>query len=133
MESASEQQPTASSRPPPGRPFPKGVSGNPAGRPRITPQERATRATLEKLLEKRLGAALAVLDKAMKSNDLQSALRAAVDVMDRVNGKAVQRVDATITETAPVVQVTPEMLRLAAQRLLAAQATDAQEVPGADR
>jgi len=112
--------------------FRPGVSGNPNGRPRKPPEVRAvelaTRQSLDAHLEKRLGNALKVLDNALKSADDVLALRAAVDVFDRVGGRAVQKVEQTITNIDEVRRPDLQQLRLAAQRLLAASATDAHEV-----
>jgi hypothetical protein len=125
METAGQQRKTAT-----GRPFVPGVCPNPKGRPRKTDAqretERVTRKTLDAALERMLGPALAVMHRALKSNDEALALRAAVDIADRVGGRAVQRTElnAQINGPESVRQVTPQMLRMAAQRLLASQATD---------
>jgi hypothetical protein len=69
-----------------------------------------------------------VVEKSLRSKDQQIALRAALEVLDRSVGKAVTRIEGTLTAGEPVVQVTPELLQAAARRLLAASAVDAQEV-----
>jgi hypothetical protein len=104
----------------PGNP---GGPGRPAKSPATRNMERMTRAQAQAALEGLVGPALKVLHRALKSKDEALALRAAVDVFDRTQGKALQRVEGTITNET-VIQATPEMLKLAAQRLLAASATD---------
>lgn len=113
--------------------------GNPGGpgRPRksqaVRELERVSREQATAVLEKLAGPALRVLQKALAGKDTALAVRAAIDVLDRTQGRAVQRVDANISESPAAVNVSPEMLKLAAQRLLAASAEDASEVRDADR
>lgn len=108
--------------------FVKGQSGNPRGRPRkdaaLRQLERVTREQAAAVLERLAGPALKVLERAMKGKDEALAVKAAVDILDRTQGKAIQKIDATLTNTDPVVTVSPEMLKLAAMRLLAANADD---------
>ena len=70
-----------------------------------------------------------LMDEALKSKDPAISLRAAVEVLDRGLGKATQRIEGSFTGPETVTQVSPEMLRLAAQRLLAADATDVEPRP----
>lgn len=97
------------------------------GRPRKTDAQRAaeivTRQAAEAAIERLLGKAVLVVEKALKAKDPAIGLRAAFDVLDRSLGKPTQRIEGNITGE-PVIQATPEMLRLAAQRLLAASAVD---------
>jgi len=99
------------------------------GRPRKSDAARAaeivTRAAAEAAIEKLLGKAIVVVERSLKSKDPAVGLRAALEVLDRGVGKATQRIEGSFTNEA-VIQATPEMLRLAAQRLLAASAVDAE-------
>jgi hypothetical protein len=72
---------------------------------------------------------MVVVEKSLRSKDEALALRAALEVLDRGIGKAMQRIEGTFTSGEPTTQVTPEMLRLAATRLLAASATDIESRP----
>jgi hypothetical protein len=134
MEAGTQQAKSNGRQPPPasGR-WKPGQSGNPDGRRAKTPEyrdlERITRQQAQLALEQLVGPALAVLHRALKSKDQQIALRAAVDVIDRTQGKALQRMEGSFTGPETVTHVTPEMLRLAAQRLLAAEATDVETQP----
>jgi hypothetical protein len=112
--------------------FPPGVSGNPGGRPKRSELDKLTvkltRATALAAVERLLSKAVDVVEKSLRSKDQQIALRAALEVLDRSVGKAVTRIEGTLTAGEPVVQVTPELLQAAARRLLAASAVDAQEI-----
>jgi len=94
--------------------------------------ERVTREQATVVLEKLAGPALRVLQKALAGKDQQLAVRAAVDVLDRTQGKALQKIDASITANETATTVDVAMLRAAALKLLAAQAVDAQETSSAD-
>ncbi len=111
--------------------FVKGQSGNPGGRPKKPAEqlalERITREQASVALERLVGPALKVLDKAMKGSDEALAVRAAVDVLDRTQGRAIQRVDANVTNIDEVRRPNLELLQAAARRLLAASAVDASE------
>jgi hypothetical protein len=113
--------------------FKPGVSGNPGGRSKKSEAQRAvevvTRAQAQAAIERLLGKALAAVEKSLRSKDEALALRAALEVLDRGIGKAMQRIEGTFTSGEPTTQVTPEMLRLAATRLLAASATDIESRP----
>src|SRR4051812_2305772 len=63
-----------------GRPFPKGVSGNPGGRPRSL-------AEVEELARKRAPKAVRRLTQLMDSDDDRVALAACVALLDRGYGK----------------------------------------------
>jgi hypothetical protein len=113
--------------------FPPGVSGNPGGRPKRSEVDKLTvkltRATAQAAVERLLSKAMVVVEKSLRSKDEALALRAALEVLDRGIGKAMQRIEGTFTSGEPTTQVTPEMLRLAATRLLAASATDIESRP----
>ena len=132
MEQTTEQKPKQRGYCPGTVLFKKGQSGNPAGRkpkpPEVRALERITREQASVALERLVGPALRVLERAMKSGDEALALRAAVDVVDRTQGKAIQRIDANVTNNE-VRRPTPELLEMAARRILAlraAEATDAE-------
>jgi len=94
------------------KPFPKGVSGNPAGRPKKLPE-------LDKLLADVLGeekdgvtAAEAIL-KALRAKAAKGDIRAAEVLLDRGWGKAKQQVDMTTNgkELPPqTVHITREVI-----------------------
>jgi len=113
--------------------FPPGVSGNPGGRPRRTEVEKLTvkltRQEAQASVERLMGKAIQAVERALKSKDPAISLRAAVEVLDRGLGKATQRIEGTFSGPETVTHVTPEMLKLAAQRLLAAEATDVETRP----
>ena len=125
---------TAQRAKPRGRPFVPGAPRIQAGPGRkvktdeLRQLERMTRQQAQIALEGLVGPALKVLHRALKGKDQTLALRAAVDVIDRTQGKALQRIEGTVGVEA-VTQVSPEMLKLAAQRLLAASATDIEARP----
>lgn len=109
--------------------FKKGQSGNPAGRKRVTPEERQakllSRDAAQKAVEALMGDALKVIKRGLRDPDVAVSGKFAFDVLDRSLGKAAQRVIADINTVEHVTTVSPELLRLAAMRLLAANAPDA--------
>jgi len=112
--------------------------GNPGGpgRPRKPQEQRAleriSREQATLALEKLVAPALRVLENAMRSDDYALAIRAAVDVLDRTQGRATQTIAATVTSVESATLVSVEQLQAAARKLLASQATDVQEVEHAD-
>lgn len=83
-----------SNRRPPGRPFPKGKSGNPGGRPKLTPEELEAR-TLAKQHTKE---AIETLVGIMQDKKASPAARvsAACEILDRGHGKAPATIEASI-------------------------------------
>lgn len=85
--------------------FPKGVSGNPKGRP-PTPQALvdAVPAACQYLID--------VLSGAVPVDHTAERLQAARDILDRVIGKAPQAVEATVTsEVTPAMQALLDLAR----------------------
>ena len=95
--------------------------------------EQLSKAQAQAAIERLMGKALARVEKELRGSDAQLAIKCAFGVLDRSLGLPMQRIDASITTNETATLVTPEMLRLAAMRLLATQATDAQEHGHADR
>ena len=91
-----------SSKKPRGKAFPKGVSGNPGGRPRRTEEEvELISACKEKTKE-----ALDVITKLMTSSKQDTVkLGAATYIIDRGWGKATQIINANVNAR---IDVTPE-------------------------
>lgn len=82
----------------PGRPFEKGKSGNPRGRPKIPPDVRD-------MFKAATPAAAKLLIKTIDDEDAPLALRmdAAKTVIDRVYGKATQPIDGNLDATLQIV------------------------------
>ncbi len=133
MESASQEHEPAPRRVP-GKPFQSG--GDPrrhmAGRPRkndeIRQLEKRSRQYTMEALERLVGPALLTLQRAIRSKDDATSLRAALRVIEYSAGLPVSTVNANINSTESVTVVSPAMLRLAAARLLAASAEDVEAV-----
>ena len=70
-------------RKPGGRPFPKGVSGNPGGRPKTDPEVKA-------ILKAAAPDAARRLVEMMYSDNEKIAMWAITDILDRTQGKAIQ-------------------------------------------
>lgn len=69
-----------------GRPFPKGVSGNPGGRPKTDPEVKA-------ILKAAAPDAARRLVEMMYSDNPKIAMWAITDILDRTQGKAIQAQD----------------------------------------
>jgi len=95
--------------------------------------EKLTKQGAQLAVEALMGKALVAVERSLRSPEPNVRLRAALSVLDRGLGMPTQRVDATITSNETATLVTVDQLRLAAMRLLATQATDAQEASSADR
>jgi len=103
-----------------------------AGRPRkndeIRQLEKRSRQYTMEALERLVGPALLTLQRAIRSKDDATSLRAALRVIEYSAGLPVSTVNANINSTESVTMVSPAMLRLAAARLLAASAEDVEAV-----
>lgn len=69
-----------------GRPFPKGVSGNPGGRPKINPE-------VKEILKAAAPEAARLLVEMMYNENPKIAMWAITDVLDRTQGKPIQAQD----------------------------------------
>ena len=85
-----------------GRPFPKGVSGNPGGRPKVVRE-------LQAILDEAAPDAVKRIIALCNSEDEKIALAASRDIADRVIGKARERDD----DGKPVDAVAQAILELA--------------------
>lgn len=138
MESATQQREPAK-RTNLGKPFQSGSDSrrHMAGRPRkndeIRQLEKRSRQYTMEALERLVGPALLTLQKAIRSRDDATALRAALRVIEYSAGLPVSTVNANISGSEKVTYVTPELLRAAALRLLSINATDVEEEPDVDR
>jgi hypothetical protein len=135
MESASQEREPAP-RKVLGKPFQAGgdprrhMAGRPSKNDEIRQLEKRSRQYTMEALERLVGPALMTLQKAIRSRDDATALRAALRVIEYSAGLPISTVNANISQTESVTYVTPELLRAAALRLLAADATDAEEADG---
>jgi len=133
MENATQTQPIARGR---GRPFQPGNPGGP-GRRKVTPEEREAKRLAERAadrvvtdvmaeLRSMTGPAVDRLRKLIDDKDPAVALRAATDVLNRVNGLPVSTsIVASIGEgTEPLRRITAEDLKTAALNILNAQAIE---------
>ena len=86
------------------KPFQKGQSGNPNGRP------KTTEAEINLILECKNKAhlALATIEELMNSKDDSTRLRASIFIIERAYGKSVERVEMNVRntyETMPIEQL----------------------------
>ena len=93
---------------PRGRPFPKGVSGNPGGRPKRTEDGRA----LAEACRAKTPEALAVVESLMRDSDNDRVrLAAAQSIIERGWGRApekIELVDSREADLLPGSELTPE-------------------------
>jgi hypothetical protein len=75
--------------------FAPGHSGNPAGRPKVTPEEMAHLDSIKALTGKAVAAVESVLDNPDASDEVK--VKAASLVFDRTFGKPRQEIDSTVT------------------------------------
>jgi hypothetical protein len=85
------------------KPFKKGQSGNPNGRPKMPNLKEACAAVLAD--EKDGMTALDAVLKALRNKAIKGDVRAAQELMDRAYGKAMQAIDlkADVTSTITII------------------------------
>lgn len=105
--------PAAKRRRGPGKPFPKGVSGNPGGK---KPMDPDVKEALEKLTPR----AVERLGQILDSHDEKVAVVAAKEVLDRNLGKAPQRVELDDTRALGSLEQLLDQLPQATAVLVAA-------------
>lgn len=127
METADKQQVATKRRVPPG--FQPGKSGNPRGRPPLTPEQRLERKVQERVVldiaaEMRQHAAAAVeaLRKVIDKGDGAEVTAAARLVFQYAFGSPQASIDLTVNQGTRIV--TPEDIRQAALRLASSKAED---------
>lgn len=75
-----------------GRPFPKGKSGNPGGRPKLTEDQRAAKAEAQRILDAATPAAAEAAVAMLKHKDFRARHAASGSVLDRAGLKGVLEV-----------------------------------------
>lgn len=75
-----------------GRPFPKGKSGNPGGRPKLTEEARAAKAEAQRILDAATPAAAEAAVAMLKHKDFRARHAASGSVLDRAGLKGVLEV-----------------------------------------
>ena len=83
------------------KPFKKGQSGNPAGRPKLPDLKEAIAKILAE--EKDGHTALEAILAALRAKASKGDVRAAQELLDRGFGKAKQVIDTNVTQTKPIV------------------------------
>lgn len=102
---------------PRGKPFEKGKSGNPAGRQKMTEEEKEARRDALEMFTKAAPDAAAFLIGLVKNEEAPTKERrqAAEVVLDRALGKAIQQTEAKVALAA--VEITDEDARAALEAL----------------
>ncbi len=93
---------------PRGRPFPKGVSGNPGGRPKTIPE-------VKEILKAASPDAARTLVELLNSEKDSIRLAAAQDILDRTQGKAIQ-MQAVTLDIDEAHDVTTQIRRILLER-----------------
>lgn len=81
-----------------GRPFSKGVSGNPNGRPKDTPEKKLEKRVLKELIsnyQQKLAEALPKIEPVLVAKAMAGDVPAIKELHDRVMGKPQQKTDIT--------------------------------------
>lgn len=89
---------------PRGRPFPKGVSGNPGGRPKTNPE-------VKEILKAAAPEAARKLVEMIYSENEKIAMWAITDILDRTQGKAMQMQDVSL-DINGVFDITTQIRRV---------------------
>ena len=90
-----EQEETGITRNPDGT-YPKGVSGNPDGRPVDTPEKKIERKAIKQIVseyKEKLADSLSLIEPVLVAKALDSDVSAIKEIHDRVMGKAQQNLD----------------------------------------
>jgi hypothetical protein len=86
------------------RSFQPGRSGNPLGRPALTPEQKVQETALIQACRERTRAALAVIETLMRTADRDSVkLAAAQFIIERGHGKAIQRNELGVHSDKPII------------------------------
>jgi Family of unknown function (DUF5681) len=96
--------------------FSPGHSGNPAGRPKVTPEEMAHLDSIKALTGKAVAAVESVLDNPEASDEVK--VKAASLVFDRTFGKPRQEIDSTVTTNQASLQDHRPALQGLRQRII---------------
>ena len=100
------------------KPFPKGVSGNPGGKKKLTSEDRDA---LEMLRQGAPAAAKLMLDTVAGKRSSVARVQAAKDVLDRVYGRAIQQQDVRLNDQRSFVVAPKTMSRAEWDSVLAAK------------
>ncbi len=88
-----------------GRPFPPGVSGNPAGRPADTPEQKIIKKATKQIIkeyQESLAAALPDISPVLVAKAIDGDIQAIKELHDRAMGKPVQRNELSGPEGTPL-------------------------------
>jgi hypothetical protein len=95
--------------------------------------EKLSKAQAQQAIELLMGKAIVRIERELKGKDAQLAVRCAFGILDRSLGMPLQRVDANINGGDVLRTADPSTLLMAARRLLASAAVEAQVLPPRDR